>query len=257
MFSAIVRKIKAMAHNFSDNMGTAIDNGDKREIITGTISIVVTVFSCVVLVVGIVYFVTINAVFLFKWIATPVFIGWVLVYWLSPTEPDKSPEPILDPVDEELTRQRAREQYDEMLALMFNAMQGAANTTPLLRPHDTLQIESSSSRGAHFYLERGNVIFQFECDLETAIDKNTEDAIQRELQRYVVKQCSRYPMLVSNEAQGRAPVEVLDVKNLGGHVLVECCQTTSGSIPLIEARRRARVERQQRQQAITDQDYPE
>ena len=100
-------------------------------------------------------------------------------------------------------------------------------------------------------------IFQVECALETSIDKVTEDIIQRELQRNVIKQCPRHPMLISSEAQGRAPVEVLDVKNLGNRVLIEVCLTTAASIPLIEARRRARVERQQRQQAVIDQDYPE
>ena len=257
MFGAIWRWIKRFAHEYSDDLGAAIDCGDVKHVLLDALWGILLVAGVCGFIASLTFLIASYADILFTWVCLPVLIVWFLVYWLSPTEPDESPEPILDPVDEELTRQRAREQYDEMLALMFNAMQGAANTTPLLRPHDTLQIESSSSRGAHFYLERGNVIFQFECDLETAIDKNTEDAIQRELQRYVVKQCSRYPMLVSNEAQGRAPVEVLDVKNLGGHVLVECCQTTSGSIPLIEARRRARVERQQRQHAITDQDYPE
>ena len=52
-------------------------------------------------------------------------------------------------------------------------------------------------------------------------------------------------------------VEVLDVKPLGGHVCIDVVLTTAASIPLIEARRRARVERQQKAQTYMDADYGE
>lgn len=170
-----------------------------------------------------------------------------------------------DEVEVELVRQRAREMYDEVHSIMFQAIQGAASITPLLRPHDLYEIECSSARGDHFYMlvvQNGNKkvnipVYQFECELEAPIDKSQNDIIQRELQRYLAKQAARYPLLISPESQGRSPLEVLDIKNMGGHIVCEIVHTTAASIPLIEARRRARVERQQRQQAFTDADYPE
>lgn len=257
MFAAIWRLIARLFRNYSNDLGAAIDAGNVRRIIQDVFFGLLAVGGACGIVAALTFGIVSNAEFLFTWIVFPLLVLYSIVYWIRTAKPSTETIVEIDPVEEELTRQRAREQYDDMLSLMFNAIQGAASITPLIRPHDLFDIQTSSPKGDHFYLDRGIVIFQFECELETPIDKLTEDIIQRELQRYVVKQCSRYPMLISSEAQGRALVEVLDIKNLGGHVLVECAQTTSASIPLIEARRRARLERQQRQQAVIDKDYPE
>ncbi|MNW52316.1 hypothetical protein D3C74_298320 [compost metagenome] len=257
MFAAIWRLIVRLFRDYSNDLGEAIEAGNVRRIIQDVFFGLLAVVGACGMVAALTFGIVSNANFLFTWIVFPLLVLYSTVYWIRTAKPATETIYEIDPVDEELTRQRAREQYDDMLALMFNSIQGAASITPLIRPHDIFDIQSSSPKGDHFYLDKGIVIFQFECELETTIDKLTEDIIQRELQRYVVKQCSRYPMLISSEAQGRALVEVLDIKNLGGHILVECTQTTSASIPLIEARRRARVERQQRQQAVIDKDYPE
>lgn len=98
-------------------------------------------------------------------------------------------------------------------------------------------------------------MYQWEADLEGEIDKTQEDNILRELQRHVVKNLPRYPMLLSDEARGRAAVEVLDVKNLGGHVLIETVLVNATSIPLVDARRRARAERPAKQERIDDPRY--
>lgn len=135
-------------------------------------------------------------------------------------------------------------------------IQNASAITPLLRPHDEFSIEIATLAD-HFYLDGVDPVFQFENDLEAAIDKAQNDSIQRETQRFAAKNITRYPQLISEEAKGRSPIEVLDVKNLGGRVCFDVVLTTSSTIPKIDARRRARVERQQRQQATTDPDYGE
>lgn len=159
-------------------------------------------------------------------------------------------------VDVELIRQRAREQYEDVRAVMFHAIQGAATITPLMRPYDEFAIEIATA-GDHFYLDGPDPVFQFENDLEVAIDKAQNDSIQRETQRFAAKNITRYPQLISEEAKGRSPIEILDVKNLGGRVCFDVVLTTTSTIPKIDARRRARVERQQRQQTISDPDYCE
>lgn len=164
--------------------------------------------------------------------------------------------PPIDEVEKTLILERAIEQQDEVRALTFSAIQGASTTTPLKRPHDEYDIQPSRASGKSIYLSQDKVpVYQWEADLEGEIDKAQEDSILRELQRHVVKNLPRYPMLLSDEARGRAAVEVLDVKNLGGHVLIEMVLANATSIPLVDARRRARAERQAKQERIDDPRY--
>lgn len=67
-------------------------------------------------------------------------------------------------------------------------------------------------------------------------------------------------MLISPEAGGRAPVEVLGVKNCGSRVLIDFVFTTKKAIPMIDSRRHARAERRVKQEPIRpyiDEDYGE
>lgn len=260
MFGAIWRLIKDFCKEFSSCLGNAIDDRNIRHVILYSFFGIMILLSTCGFIAALTYGIVANMDFLLTWIGIPVLSVWVISCWIKSSKKNDESDfgEKSDPVNEELIRQRAREQYDDLHAFMFNAIQGASSITPLIRPHDLFDIQTCSPKGDHFYLtEKYIPVFQFECEIETAIDKGTEDLIQRELQRYMTKQCSRYPMLISSEAQGRSPVELLDVKNLGGHLLFECILATSDSIRLIEARRRARVERQQRQQAFIDQDYSE
>lgn len=200
--------------------------------------------------------VAVNAAPIIKTLVLPLMVLWVVLYGMS-THKVQEPELPIDPVEEELARQRAREMQGELLALMFQAVQSTAAITPLVRPHDPYEIQTSTPSGDHFFMKGLVPIYQFEVDLESEVDKVMVDNLQRELQRHVTKQATRFPLLCSLEAQGRSPVEVLDVKPLGGHVCIDVVLTTAASIPLIEARRRARVERQQKAQTYMDADYGE
>lgn len=254
MWAAIWRRVKRSCLDYSQEMGQAIDEGDIRRIILKLLRGLLFVIGVLGGIDILIYVITLYANELFVLVGLPVLLICVLIYWIH-TKPVNTTDDLPDMVEEELTRQRAREQYDDLLALMFNAIQGVANITPLVRPHDLYDIQTGAPAGDHFYLKGCIPIYQFECDVESEVDRNTEDIIQRELQRHVIKQSPRYPLLASSEAQGRAPIEVLDTKNLGGRVLVECCLTSSASIPMIEARRRVRIERQQRSADIYDRDF--
>jgi len=100
-------------------------------------------------------------------------------------------------------------------------------------------------------VKAGGKFFSFEIDLTTAIDKTQEDIILREIQRHTNKHALRYPQLIE---QGRAPV-VLDVKNCGCFILVEVVLYNGDSKSMIEARRRARIERRQRSGDTFDRDF--
>lgn len=256
MFGAIWRWIKRTYFNFSNDLAEAIDTGNTGNIIFNVVYGILAVTIAGGIVVLLTYAVILNIDFLIAWIGVPILVVYMLVHWIrnatSSHPPIDSPPQV---VEEELLRQRAREQYDELLMLMFNSIQGTAGITPLVRPNDMFDVQTSAPTGDHFYLKQGIPIFQFECDVETPLDKTQLDILQRELQRHTHKQVSRFPLLISSEAQGRAPVEVLDVKNCGGHILLDIVLTTTASIPMIEARRRARVERQQKNASIYDNDF--
>ena len=163
-------------------------------------------------------------------------------------------------VERELLRQRAAEMQETVMQFMFRVIVAVSSFTPILRPNDERDIEIHSTNGENFYMQDDIAIFQNEAETEGEVTPEVEDTLQRELQRYALKYISDYPMLISPEAGGRAPVEMLSVKNCGNRVLIDYVFTSAASIPLIDARRRARVERQQREQhprPSTADDYAE
>lgn len=56
-------------------------------------------------------------------------------------------------VERELIEQRAMEQQEQVESLMFLSIQGAATTTPLLRPHDVFEIMTAGS-SRRFYMDK-------------------------------------------------------------------------------------------------------
>lgn len=254
LLKAIIQKIYVMFNTCFEDIAEGIETNNRLQIVMNIVEIFVKGAVCLA-VAGCLVYLTLQ----FWWIT----LGVLFLIWLgqkllenSDTTPEVNPGG--DEVEKALVIERATEQQDEVRALAFAAIQGASTTTPLVRPHDEYDIQPSKASGKCFYLNREKIpVYQWEADLEVEIDKTQEDIILRELQRYIVKNLPRFPMLLSDEARGRAAVEVLDVKNLGGHVLIEMVLVNSASIPLVEARRRARAERQQRQKAITDMDYCE
>lgn len=193
----------------------------------------------------------------FQWVFTILGVGVFCALVTEEDTPSQDSEaPITSDVDKVLIAERAVELQDEVRALMFVSIQGASATTPIVRPHEEYDIQPSKASGKCFYLYQDIIpVYQWEADLEGEIDKTQEDNILRELQRYTVKNLPRFPMLMSDEARGRAAVEILDVKNLGGHVQIETVLVNAASIPLVDARRRARAERQVRQERIEDPRY--
>lgn len=161
-------------------------------------------------------------------------------------------------VDIELARQSALDMQSYALGLMLRVLIAISSFTPIIRPRNTHDIEIRSTDGASFYMKDTIVIYQAEAEVEGEITPEVEDTIQREAQRYAQKYIVDYPMLISPEAGGRAPVEVLGVKNCGSRVMIDFVFTSAKSIEMINDRRRARIERQNRQEKprpYADEDY--
>lgn len=164
-------------------------------------------------------------------------------------------------IDVELARQRGLELQPYAIGLMLRVLIAISAFTAICRPRTERDIEvRMGDDGASFYMKGSILVYQAEVEVEGEITPEVEDTIHRETQRYILKYVVDYPMLISPEAGGHAPVEILGVKNCGNRVLIDFVFTTEKSIPMINARRRARLERQKRQERLgqyTDPDYGE
>ena len=198
--------------------------------------------------------------FKFWWI---FFIGFVVIegiFALVNKGSTNASEAVSGGVDIELARQKALDMQGFALGLMLRVLVDVSSFMPVIRPRNLHNIEVRSTDGASFYMKDGIVIYQAEAEMEREITPEVEDTIQRETQRYAQKYIPDYAMLISPKAGGRAPVEVLGVKNCGSRVLIDFVFTTKKAIPMIDACRRARIERQKRQERprpYIDDDYGE
>lgn len=247
-FKSIAHLMLGILDQLLDDIATGINDRSIIAILINSLLLVAYIVALVlsgVLLLGL-------AVKFADWLAL-IGIAFALLYRFATSE--NAPTSMSNSsVDAALAEQRAEENYDSVRSLICQSIVATSQTTKITRPLDEFAVETASL-GAHFYMAANIPVYQFEAILDAPIDKAEEDIILRELQRNTIKLVARYPMLCSDEARGRAPVEILDVKNLGGRIVIEVVLTNAASLPMIEARRRARIERKQRQTQYSDEDY--
>lgn len=135
-----------------------------------------------------------------------------------------------DEVDEELAYQRGLEMQIYAMSFMLRVLVAISSFTAVNRPRTERDIEAPTKDGSSFYMKNGIVVYQTEVEVEGEITQEVEDTLQREIQRYALKYVVDYPMLISPEAGGRAPVEILGVKNCGNRVLIDFVFTTNRAL---------------------------
>lgn len=261
LFGSIFRHSGRYLKSCTDAISSGMDTGDDMLRNAGIRALVLyfVIRVAVIMILGLI-------LVAFGWLTWGRYFLWVFVILgcgvlcaiitKGDTPSQDSASAAMSEVDKVLIAERAAELQDEVRALAFVAIQGASATTPLTRPHDEYDIQPGTNDGKAFYLYQEQIpVYQWEANLEGEIDETQEETIRRDLQRYVVKNLPRFSMLSSEEARGRAAVEVLDVKNLGRHVQIEMVLVNAASIPLVDARRRARAERQVKQERVNDPRY--
>lgn len=149
----------------------------------------------------------------------------------------------------ELAEQEAQEVHNELLLLVYNALAEAADYTPLQRPRDTYSIETS--REKPYRMDGAMAVHQFEADFSGTLDRFKLDSLSRDIQRRIDKHARRYPLLMRD---GRPPV-LFDIKDNGNFLLLEVVLYADSYSGKIEARKRARIERQHCQERIDDPRY--
>lgn len=172
-------------------------------------------------------------------------IGALISETFKKEDSEQSTNPTLNDVDKLLVRQRANELYDSILQYVYIVVQAVAGHTPLSSPTSSSEIRYPACNGNYFYLLNDLIpVFRFDVALSVPVDDGQLELIFRELQIQLAKHSDRFMFLRSADAEGRPPIEIIDLKNMGGSVVIEVVQTTAASIPLIDAARRAHAERQ-------------
>lgn len=149
----------------------------------------------------------------------------------------------------ELAEQEAQEVHDELRMLVYNALAEAAEYTLLQRPRDIYAIETS--REKPYRMDGVMAVHQFEADYSGTLDRSKLDSLSRDIQRRIDKHARCYPLLMRD---GHSPV-LYDVKDNGNFLVLEVVLYSEDYSGKIEARKRARIERQHGQERIDDPRY--
>lgn len=149
----------------------------------------------------------------------------------------------------ELAEQEAQEIHEELQVLIYNALAEAAGYTALQRPRDVFSIETS--REKQYLMDGVMAVHQFVADHNGTLDHSKLNSLIRDVQRRINQQSHRYPALIRD---GRPPV-VYDIKDNGNFLLLEIVLYSKKYSGKIEARKRARIERQHGQERVDDPRY--
>lgn len=154
-----------------------------------------------------------------------------------------------DSTSVELAKQEAEEIHEELCVLVYNVLAEAADYPPLQRPRDTYSIETS--REKPYRMDGIMAVHQFEADFSGTLDRSKLDSLFRDIQHRINKHAKRYPLLMRN---GHSPI-LYDIKDNGNFLLLEVVLYAREYGGKIEARKRARIERQHGQERIDDPRY--
>ena len=253
ILKALFKKCFEIVNRYAEKTTMLIEKGLWTQVLWQVLQGVSVFLIAISLILLLCYLISVYFEFVLYFVFIPVFVIYALYSWA--TMPNEEVTTDFNMVEEELIKQKASDLHDILGELMFDAITSVSSNTALKRPLDISDIQrSSASEG--FYLYKNIPIFQFECSADTALEKGEETIILRELQRSINRKIQRYPLLTSIESKGQMPVEVLDVRSLGGFVLIEVVINNSEeSRALIEAKRRARIEREQKVNSLYDNDF--
>ena len=154
-----------------------------------------------------------------------------------------------DEVDEVMAEQEAAENYDDMRNLVYNAIVSVAENAPIHRPRDEFTIETN--REKPYRMDGDMAIYQFEVDYNGVLERSMFGSLLQEIQRYINKYGRRYPLLMW---YGHPPV-VFDLKDAGGFMILEIVLYSDRYKDKIDARKRARIARQQKAGDTYDRDF--
>lgn len=243
LLSVILSVIVGAFNTCGENIAMGIEDRNGKQIAAYCGLLALLVVACVAGTLGLLYL-----AYCFWWVILAVYIAGAGLYALL--HPAESAQEDVNEVDLIMAEEDAKEAHSELRSLAYHAVLDTSENTSLIRPRDEFSIESS--REKPFYQDGPAVmVHQFEIDYTDALESSQLDNILRDLQRQFNKYAPRYPLLIR---EGHPPV-VYDLKNTGNFLILEVILYSESAKDKIEARRRARINRQLKMGEIYDRDF--
>lgn len=242
LLSVILSVIVGAFNTCGENIAMGIEDRNGKQIAAYCGLLALLVVACVAGTLGLLYL-----AYCFWWVILAVYIAGAGLYALL--HPAESAQEDINEVDLIMAEEDAKEVHPELRSLAYHATIDTSNNTPIIYPRDEFGIESS--REKPFYLDGSITVHQFELDYNGTIEPGQLDNIIRDLQRQFNKYAPRYPLLIRD---GHPPV-VYDLKNTGNFLILEVILYSESAKDKIEARRRARINRQLKMGEIYDRDF--
>lgn len=176
----------------------------------------------------------------------------LIVYYLNNRKPktDENNNDDNNPVEVEYNEQEAEALHDDIAELTYNAIINT-DAVDFKKPRNVDSIEAGTE--TPFVMDGIMAKHRFWADLNlTSVNvKFNEDFAVQQLQRHMNQQAKRYPQLYRD---GRPPI-IFDIKNNGDFVVIEVVLYSEKYKSKIEARRKARIARQQMMGDSYDRDF--
>ncbi len=199
--------------------------------------------------------------FIFIWMHWNLFFWWVLLpaatiialvaYFENKNHDAGCASDYSD--EDELLRQRAAEVYDFVRDAAYSVISDVSEYTPLIRPASPSAVETN----VRIYVREHVAFFQFNNPISDTVDVND---LRERLQTRLTQKLRGHELpgipseMVVRNARPYAPLQVYSVSDTGPSVNIDFVFADDTSIPLLEAKARARLERQ-RQTSYRDTDF--
>lgn len=156
-------------------------------------------------------------------------------------------------IDTELLRQRAEEVYTYVRDAAYLVLSDVSSYTPVVQPASPSAVETNT----RIYVREGVAFFQFNAVVSGPCDLRE---IQERLQQHLTNRSRNRELpgipgeVVLHNGRPYSPLQVYSVTDFGSSVGIDIVFADKASIPLLEAKARARMERQ-RQIDYRDGDF--
>ena len=156
-------------------------------------------------------------------------------------------------LEDELVRQRAEEVYDFVRDAAYSVIADVSEYTPLVRPASPSAIETN----VRIYVREHVAFFQFNSPISDTVDVND---LRERLQTRLTQKLRGLELpgipseMVIWHNRPYVPLQIYSVSDTGASVNMDLVFADDASIPLLEAKARARLERQ-RQNSYRDNDF--
>lgn len=188
----------------------------------------------------------------FWWVLFPLGVIFALVIYFEKKTPEIESSSD-NSLEDELVRQRAEEAHDFVRDATYSVIVDVSEYTPLVRPASPSAIETN----VRIYVREHVAFFQFNCPISDTVDAND---LRERLQTRLTQKLRGHELpgipseMVIWNRHPYAPLQVYSVSDTGASVNIDLFFADDVSIPLLEAKARARLERQ-RQNSYRDNDF--